>query len=139
MLRRRPEILYGLGNLIENAADFARSQVRVSAEWSSETISVTVEDDGPGFPPDIISRLGEPYVTTRPDVTRSMSADGTPHEGLGLGLFIAKTLLERTGASIDIGNIPGGEGRSRGARVRIGWSRPSVESGGGSAAVQKLV
>ncbi|MEL7030149.1 MAG: ATP-binding protein, partial [Pseudomonadota bacterium] len=126
VFRRQPEILYGLGNLIENAADFARSEVRVTAAWTDETISIAVLDDGPGFPPDVIARLGEPYVTTRPAAARSIQPDQTTHEGLGLGFFIAKTLLERTGASVTVSNAATAEGRVTGARVEISWPRTAA-------------
>ncbi|MGH6937145.1 MAG: ActS/PrrB/RegB family redox-sensitive histidine kinase, partial [Methylocella sp.] len=88
--RRNPGILYGLGNLIENAVDFAASEVRIVAQWNAAWVTMVIEDDGPGFSPDVVGRVGEPYVTTRND-RRAKTEEGT---GLGLGLFIAKTLLE---------------------------------------------
>ena len=62
---RNPAILYGLGNLLENAVDFARERVEVAASWSGEDVAVTISDDGPGFAPEIMDRIGEPYVTSR--------------------------------------------------------------------------
>ena len=62
---RNPAILYGLGNLLENAVDFARERVEVAASWSGEDVAVTIIDDGPGFAPEIMDRIGEPYVTSR--------------------------------------------------------------------------
>ena len=62
---RNPAILYGLGNLLENAVDFAHERVDVVARWDDETIEVAISDDGPGFAPDILDRIGEPYVTSR--------------------------------------------------------------------------
>ena len=62
---RNPAILYGLGNLLENAVDFARERVEVAASWSGEDVAVTITDDGPGFAPEIMDRIGEPYVTSR--------------------------------------------------------------------------
>jgi len=129
VLRRQPEILYGLGNLIENAADFARSEVRVRAGWSADSVALTVEDDGPGFPVEIIPRLGEPYVTTRPAAARSAKTQGETHSGMGLGFFIAKTLLERTGATVSVANATNAAGRVRGARVEIRWPRALIEAG----------
>jgi two-component system sensor histidine kinase RegB len=115
-------LLYGLGNLIENASDFARETVRIESSWDEDTVSVVITDDGVGFAPELITRLGEPYLTTRPRDPHGPDA-GHPG-GLGLGVFIAKTLLERTGARLAFGNA----GSSGGAQVRIVWPRSAVES-----------
>jgi two-component system, sensor histidine kinase RegB len=110
--KRNPAILYGLGNLVENAVDFARTRVEVTAEWSAADITLTIDDDGPGFAPEIMDRIGEPYVT------------GRRRQGLGLGLFIAKTLLERSGAKLVFSNR--GE-PPLGASVRLTWARADFE------------
>src|ERR1041385_6759578 len=100
---RNPAVLYGLGNLVENAVDFARLRVELSAEWSEEEVTVTVADDGPGFSPEVLGRLGEPYVTSR----GSGPPAGEPESGgLGLGFFIAKTLIERSGGTLSSLNRP---------------------------------
>jgi two-component system, sensor histidine kinase RegB len=126
---RAPELLHGLGNIIENAADFAASLVRVEAEWNASTLQVTVEDDGPGFSPDIIERIGEPYITSRPSdyalgesEMAPSSAELGKHEGMGLGFFIAKTLLEQTGATVKALNPAEG-----GARVTVAWPRGRID------------
>ena len=119
--RRNPAILYGLGNLVENAVDFAKSEVGIRAEWSAETVGITIEDDGPGFGPDIIQRIGEPYLSSRNDGRRSKSEEGS---GLGLGMFIAKTLLERSGAVVTAGNRPEPES---GARIEVQWPRATFQ------------
>lgn len=110
--RRNPGLLYGLGNLVENAVDFAREKANVTWGWTETTVSITIQDDGEGFKPEILDRVGEPYTTSR-------SADSNGG-GLGLGLFIAKTLLERSGAQISFHNRsnPG-----QGAEVRVVWPR----------------
>ncbi len=119
---RNPAILYGLGNIVENAADFAKSHVSLNSEWDADTVSVTVIDDGPGFMPSVLARLGEPYVTSR---GRTGQNDGhSSGGGLGLGLFIAKTLLERTGAQVEISNRDDG---TAGAVVRITWPRAAMD------------
>ena len=119
MTARNPAILYGLGNLLENAVDFAREQVEVSAEWGDD-VKVVISDDGPGFAPEIIGRIGEPYVRSRR--LRRMYASGD--SGMGLGFFIAKTLLERTGAKISVTNrsLP-----QTGAVVSVIWPRGAFE------------
>jgi two-component system, sensor histidine kinase RegB len=116
---RNAGILYGLGNLIENAVDYAKSKVTVTVEHNSERVAITIEDDGQGYAPDILSRIGEPYMTKRP---REHERAG----GLGLGLFIAKTLLERSGATIRFGNRDNGE---PGARINIYWPRSVMDVG----------
>ena len=127
--RRNPAILYGLGNLIENAVDFARSSVDVTAAWTAGLVTITIADDGPGFSADIIGHIGEPYVTTR---SPPGSEDKPDHEtgGLGLGFFIAKTLLERTGARLELSNH---SPPHQGAIVRIRWPRAAYEASSESA------
>jgi two-component system sensor histidine kinase RegB len=120
--RRNPGILYGLGNLIENAIDFAASEVRIVARWDASSVKLVIEDDGPGFSPDVIGRIGAPYVTTKTH-RRAKSEDGA---GLGLGLFIAKTLLERSGAIVTTANVAPPKS---GARITIGWPRAVFERG----------
>ena len=107
-LSHTPELIHGLGNLIQNAVQFARGRVALSAGWDDDLVEVTISDDGPGIPRDILDRLGEPYLSSR----------STEGEHMGLGVFIATTLLERTGAEIEFSNRGGG-----GARVRVRWPR----------------
>jgi two-component system sensor histidine kinase RegB len=118
---RNPAILYGLGNLVENAVDFARGSVQVAADWSAEDVGVTISDDGPGFAPEIMDRIGEPYVTS---TRRRRLNVGGETGGLGLGFFIAKTLLERSGATLEFENRNFPE---RGAVVRVRWGRSDFE------------
>lgn len=120
--RRNPAIVQGLVNLVENAVDFAGERVTVGASWSDAEVAVEIADDGPGFSREIIARLGEPYVTTR-----SGPASEEPHHeagGLGLGLFIAKTLLERSGATLHIANR---EAPATGAIITVIWPRPLMD------------
>jgi two-component system sensor histidine kinase RegB len=119
--RRNPVILYGLGNLLENAVDFARERVEVAAEWSGQEMTLTINDDGPGFAPEIMDRIGEPYVTGRRRMHHSVDIEAG---GLGLGLFIAKTLLERSGARLLFANRAA---PARGASVRVRWARADFE------------
>src|SRR5437588_10192645 len=111
---RNPAILYGVGNILENAVDFARTTVEVNAWWNNDTVEIVISDDGPGIPPDLIKRIGEPYLSRR----RSAEESETDHRGLGLGVFIARTLLERTGAKVSFTNrvFP-----DHGAVVQIAW------------------
>jgi two-component system sensor histidine kinase RegB len=116
ILRRTPEILHGLGNILQNAMQFAANAVAVVARSDAERIVVTISDDGPGFQPGLLARLGEPYLSQRDE----------DHEHLGLGIFIAQTLLERTGAEIEFEN--GREGALHGAAVTVTWPRSTLES-----------
>jgi len=122
---RRPEMLYGLGNFIENAADFALEEVHLAAHYDRHHVTVIITDDGPGFAPDVLEKLGEPYVTTRPRRKRATSDMESGHEGMGLGFFIGKTLLERTGATVEIGNRSDGK---VGARLAMRWPRRAIEA-----------
>jgi two-component system sensor histidine kinase RegB len=119
---RNPAIHYGLGNLVENAVDFARSRVEIAADWTGEAVTVVISDDGPGFAPEIMTRIGEPYVRSR-RLRRMYASDDT---GMGLGFFIAKTLLERSGAKLTIANRPLPES---GAIITIRWPRTAFEFG----------
>ena len=118
---RNPGILYGLGNLVENAVDFAKTKVRIDTRWTPLYVSIAIQDDGPGFEPRILDRVGDPYVSGDATVRR-VKAD--PDAGLGLGLFIAKTLLERSGAMVETGNV---EPPRSGARVTVTWPRAAFE------------
>ena len=119
-LRPIPELVHGLGNIIENAVGFARDRVTITMHWDSRTVSITIADDGPGFEPGLIGWLGEPYLGSR-------GADADSDEGrddaggMGLGIFIAKTLLGRTGARLSFANRPG-----TGAAVTVNWPRASL-------------
>jgi two-component system, sensor histidine kinase RegB len=126
---RAPELLHGLGNIIENAADFANSLVAVTASWDAQYLHISVSDDGPGFAPEIFVTLGEPYITSRPGHHALVESDMGPqgaaldeHEGMGLGFFIAKILLEQTGGVVKAENPPGG-----GAQVSIRWARGVID------------
>lgn len=112
VIARSPEILHGLGTIIQNAAQFAADQVVVATRWDRDKITVTVEDDGPGFPSHLLDRLGEPYLSSRGEGGH-----------MGLGVFIASTLLKRTGATLSFFNAEDG-----GARVEVRWQRAAIEA-----------
>lgn len=116
---RMPEVLHAMTSFVENAMDFAKSEVLVTARFDNRFVSVEIKDDGPGFSPEVLAKLGEPYVTSRPGAEGSRSG----HVGMGLGFFIAKTLLERTGATVDFRN-----GRRGGAIVSARWPRRAIEA-----------
>jgi len=122
MCQRNPGVIYGLGNLVENAIDFARSEVSVTAGWTALDVRVMVADDGPGFAPEMLARVGEPYSSRRNADRRAKSGEG---DGLGLGLFIAKSLLERSGAQVKAGNR---KGPLTGAQIEIIWPREKFEA-----------
>lgn len=117
-IRRMPEVTHAFTTFVENAVDFAKSEILVSARFDADSVTIEVRDDGPGFSPEILAKLGEPYVTSRPGGEGSR----TGHIGMGLGFFISKTLLERTGAVVTFHN-----GKPRGAVVSARWPRSLVE------------
>jgi len=121
VVMRNPAILYGLGNILENAVDFARETVEVNAWWDAETVEIVIADDGPGIPPDLLKRIGEPYLSRR----RAAEAGG-----LGLGIFIARTLLERSDAKVTFRNRVFPE---HGAVVQITWPRAGFEAANAAA------
>jgi two-component system, sensor histidine kinase RegB len=118
-LWRRPEVLHAVAAIVENAYDFARAEILVTARFDAATVAIEVRDDGPGFAPHVLAKLGEPYVTSRPGAEGSR----TGHIGMGLGFFIAKTLLERTGARVEFRNGP-----KLGAIVTARWPRVRMEA-----------
>ncbi len=116
-IQRDAALIHGLRNLIQNAVDFARVEVLIEASVDRREIRLCIADDGPGFPAALLPRIGSPFLTTRP-----RAEDGRGYEGLGLGLFIAKALLERSGAAVEFGN------RQRGAQVTVTWPREAIEA-----------
>jgi two-component system sensor histidine kinase RegB len=151
-VKRLPEVIHGLSALVENAADFAHARVRVQATVDAGWIVIEVVDDGPGFAAEILPRLGEPYVTSRPQgkARRALAAQiraaarpvkagrkakappVTPkvapsQGGMGLGFFIARTLLERSGGQVTVGSGDPGANGARGARVSVRWPRQALE------------
>jgi two-component system sensor histidine kinase RegB len=120
---RSPELLSGLGTLVQNAVQFARSHVFVGLRWDERRVLITVEDDGPGFPPAVLAAIGEPFISTR-------AADS---EHMGLGIFIAQTLLAGLGAELTFANR-----RGRGAEVVIRWPRTILERANASQDDEKM-
>jgi len=139
---RRPEIIHGVRNLIQNAVDYAIEKISVECRWSVDTITLRIIDDGPGFPPHLLGRIGDPQMRRK---TYPTDQNRPEYEGMGLGLFIAKTLLERTGAELSFANGPDsikarisktetGPINHIGAVVEVIWSRKAIEAGTESGA-----
>lgn len=116
-VRRMPEIVHSLGGIVENAVGFANTRVDIEARWDADFVEIAIRDDGPGFAPGVLNRLGEPYLTERDE----QGAAG----GLGLGFFISKTLLERTGAKLEMRNR---KPPNQGALVKARWPRAAIEA-----------
>lgn len=129
---RKPEIIHGLRNLIQNAVDFANANVWVEAVWTEDRIAIRILDDGPGFPPHFIGRIGDPFVRRRRSESDRKARPG--YEGMGLGLFIAKTLLERSGAELNFANASDpryakeGQPNAHGAVVEVIWPRSKIDA-----------
>jgi two-component system, sensor histidine kinase RegB len=131
---RRPEIIHGLRNMVQNAVDFATSQVWIEATWSEKTLTIRIIDDGDGFAPQVLNRIGDPFLRSRREETAVGKRPG--YEGMGLGLFIAKTLLERTGAELIFANATApkdGAGIRSGAIVEAAWPLGAITTSSRSA------
>ena len=124
IIERRPEIVHGLRNLVQNAVDFSSDKVLIESTWTDKSVSVRISDDGPGYPSAILARIGDPFMRRREDTSRP------GYEGMGLGLFIAKTLLERSGARLDFAN----GGSLGGALVAVTWNRDQIDPSKGDRA-----
>jgi two-component system sensor histidine kinase RegB len=120
LMPRRPELIHGLGNLLQNAAEFAQQEVKVVLAWNALEISITIADDGAGFAPDLLDRLGDPYLSSAGETKDRRNNSG---DHMGLGLFIAQHLIERSGGSVGYGNNAFG-----GAEVRVSWPRANLEN-----------
>jgi two-component system sensor histidine kinase RegB len=141
LVSRSPEIIQGLRNLVQNAVDFARATVWIDLDWTETEVRAVIGDDGPGYPQDLIGRIGDPFVRRRGPAP----GERPGYEGMGLGLFIAKTLLERSGASLRFDNggaepagLAADFARPTGAIVTVVWPRERVapeRDAGPSAAV----
>ena len=129
---RRPEIIHGIRNLVQNAVDFAQSKVWIQMDWTIDRVLVKISDDGFGFPSEMIGRLGDPFVNKK--VYKNLERSAQKYEGMGLGLFIAKTLLERTGAKVTFSNSDIHkderikEVRQQGAIVKVVWPKNLLEA-----------
>ena len=97
---RRPELIHGVRNLVQNAVDFAKNTVWVDGSWTADTLTLRISDDGAGFAQHILTRIGDPFLRSKRDLPPTRPG----YEGMGMGLFIAKTLLERTGAQLSFAN-----------------------------------
>ncbi|MEQ6249573.1 sensor histidine kinase RegB [Sulfitobacter sp. HNIBRBA3233] len=133
---RMPEIIHGLRNLVQNAVDFATSTVWIEVRWTDENITVRILDDGEGFPQQVLGRIGDPFMSRRKRGSDARSRPG--YEGMGLGLFIAKTLLERSGAQLRFANgadEAGYKTRRVGAVVEVRWPRAKIDARDGESAI----
>ena len=136
---RKPEIIHGLRNLIQNAVDFARANVWVEAEWTTDRITISIMDDGRGYPSQMIGRIGDPFVRRRR--ADSDQRARPEYEGMGLGLFIAKTLLERSGAQLAFANGSdpyqhlSDHPDRKGAIVKVSWPRNLIDAQKGDTPV----
>ncbi len=128
---RKPEIVHGVRNLVQNAVDFAKAQVWIEAHWTETEISLRIIDDGRGFPPSLLGRIGDPFVGRRKP--REDKSQRPEYEGMGLGLFIAKTLLERSGAELNFANgsdpyLGQDPKNAVGAIVEVKWRRDEIDA-----------
>jgi two-component system sensor histidine kinase RegB len=116
-IKRSPEIIYGLRNFIGNAIKFADKEVNIILTSNKELLTLTIDDDGPGFAEDVFKLIGEPYL-------KSKSKKISGKAGLGLGIFLGKTLLERKKAQLTFFN----KKDLKGASVKISWNIGDIEN-----------
>lgn len=130
IVSRNPEIIHGLRNLVQNAVDFAATNVWINVTWNTDDIKIVVSDDGRGYPPDLLGRIGDPFIRKRSSADEG-ETKRPGYEGMGLGLFIAKTLLERTGAEVTFTNAlfdgMTSSIKATGAIVEVTWNRTAIE------------
>ncbi len=110
-IKRSPEIVYGLRNFIGNAIKFADEKINIELTSDDKTLTLLIDDDGPGFAEDVINLIGEPYLKSKSKKINSKA-------GLGLGIFLGKTLLERKKARLIFFN----KGNLKGASVKVSWN-----------------
>lgn len=133
---RSPEIIHGLRNLIQNAVDFAASTVWIDIIWTDQQVTVRIVDDGRGFSQQVIGRIGDPFVSSRR--LESDQKSRPEYQGMGLGLFIAKALLERSGAELSFANARDSASRPLrhhdrcGAIVEVVWPLSAIRPSSGS-------
>lgn len=140
---RNAEIVHGIRNLVQNAVDFSASAVWIDCFWTNKEIGIRVADNGKGYPAELLGRLGDPFLPRR-GRKKTAPKSRRDYEGMGLGVFIAKTLLERSGASITFANatsadthsfeqsdLPGDMANAIGAIVSVQWMRQEIEKSRG--------
>ncbi len=134
---RHPEIIHGLRNLVQNAVDFSNAIVLIDVSWDETSVRIMVGDDGKGYPHDLLDRIGDPFISMRKKQVRNEPTNDA-YQGMGLGLFIAKTLLERSGAELTFANAAidysrkdqsdiSLDTRLRGAIINVRWQRMGFE------------
>jgi two-component system sensor histidine kinase RegB len=132
VILRRPDVIHGLRNLLQNGVDFAQANVWVETEWDDDIVSVRIMDDGTGYPPNMMGRIGDPFMRLRRSEPDRGQRPG--YEGMGLGLFIAKTLLERSGAELSFANgrdpylVSAEQPEKCGAIVEVIWPRAKIDA-----------
>jgi two-component system sensor histidine kinase RegB len=130
LVRREPELIHGIRNIVHNALKFAKSTVDINLITASRKLNLEIIDDGKGFPYDVTKMIGEPIIKKSAFYSTGAKPE-TPEGGMGLGLFIANILLERTNGQLKFSNVKQSEDdrkkRITGAKVEISWERSSIE------------
>ena len=130
LVRREPELIHGIRNIVHNALKFAKSTVDINLITTSRKLNLEIIDDGKGFPNDFTKMIGEPFIKKSAFYSNGAKTK-TSEEGMGLGLFIANILLEKTNGQLKFSNVKqsdyDGKKRIIGAKVEISWERSSME------------
>ena len=130
MVRKEPELIHGIRNIIQNGINYSNSCVNIDLSTSIEFVNLIICDDGPGYPENLLKMIGDPFLNKKENSLKSFN-EKKDDKGMGLGLFISKILLERTGAEIRFTNASSSSKQKKlsfeGAQVEISWKRTEIE------------
>ena len=125
ILARKPELIYGIRNIIQNAIEFSKSTVWIDVTYNVKNINIFISDDGGGYPSNLLKKIGEPFLNES-NFKKNFENSRPYYEGMGLGLFISKTLLENLSANVTFNNEKNRK-NEKGAIVRIIFDREKIE------------
>ena len=125
ILARKPELIYGLRNIIQNAIEFSKNKVWIDVTYNAKSLNILISDDGNGYPSNLLKKIGEPFLNES-NFKKNFKNSRPYYEGMGLGLFIAKTLLENLDATVTFSNEKNRK-NEKGAIVRIMFEREKIE------------
>ena len=125
ILARKPELIYGLRNIIQNAIEFSKNTVWIDVTYNIKSLNIFISDDGSGYPSNLLKKIGEPFLNES-NFKKNFENSRPHYEGMGLGLFISKTLLENLGANVTFSNEKNRK-NEKSAIVRIMFDREKIE------------
>ena len=136
-MSRKPELIYGLRNIIQNAIAFSKSTVWIDVTYNINNINIYISDDGSGYPSNLLKKIGEPFLNEN-NIKKNFENSRPHYEGMGLGLFISKTLLENLDAKVTFGNEKNRK-NEKGAIVHIIFDREKIEINTNEKIVKNMI